>query len=208
MTKSIEQFLLKIQSVIGSKVVADNEGNIEEIHIVSDLRRSPKQILRDVEAILISEFDQTVDYKKISIAQVKNDTVKTEQDPRIKLKSIAYGNCGTSVDVTVTLEKFAEPYASTTSGIKTMSNTKRLAGTATLQAVENYLGMHEVFVFEDSKELTLAGVKIIIVNITSIYHNREENYIGTAVVMTDINEAVTRATLDAINRHILQLESI
>lgn len=208
MTKSIEQFLMKIQSVIGSKVIMDSNGVIEEIHIVSDLRRSPKQILRDVEAILISEFDQSVDYKKISIAQVKGDSVKTEQDPRIRLRSIEYGNCGTSIDVTVTLEKFGERYTSTQSGIKTAFNVMRLAGTTTLNAVENYLGIHDVFVFEDSKEVILGNTKIIAVSITSIYHHREETYIGTAKVVTDLNEAVTRATLDAINRHILQLESI
>lgn len=208
MTKSIEQFLMKIQSVIGSKVIMDSQGNIEEIHIVSDLRRSPKQILRDVEAILISEFDQSIDYKKISIAQIKGDSVKTEQDPRIRLRSIEYGNCGTSIDVTITLEKFGERYTSTMSGIKTAFNVMRLAGNTTLKAVENYLGMHDVFVFEDSKEVILANTKIIAVSITSTYHNREETYIGTAKVGTDLNEAVTRATLDAINRHILQLETM
>jgi len=208
MTKSIEQFLIKIQSVIGSKVIMDENNKIEEIHIISDLRRNPKQILRDVEAVLMSEFDQSVDYKKISIAQVKGDLVKTEQDPRIKLKSIEYGNCGTSIDITITLEKFSENYSSKISGIKTTSNVMRLAGMATLQAIENYLGIHEVFVFEDSKEVDLSTVKIIAVNITSIYHNREETYIGTAKVGTDINEAVTRATLDAVNRHILQMEII
>jgi len=208
MTKSIEQFLMKIQSVIGAKVIMDQAGVIEEIHIVSDLRRSPKQILRDVEAILISEFDQVVDYKKISIAQVKGNSVKTEQDPRIKLKSIEYNNCGTSIDVSITLEKFGESYMSTTSGIKTMTNVMRLAGTATLQAVENYLGIHEVFVFEDVKEVRLSNINVIIVSITSIYHHREESYIGTARVGTDLNEAVAKASLDAINRHILQLESI
>ncbi len=208
MTKSIEQFLIKIQSVIGSKVIMDENNKIEEIHIISDLRRNPKQILRDVEAVLMSEFDQSVDYKKISIAQVKGDLVKTERDPRIKLKSIEYGNCGTSIDITITLEKFSENYSSKISGIKTTSNVMRLAGMATLQAIENYLGIHEVFVFEDSKEVDLSTVKIIAVNITSIYHNREETYIGTAKVGTDINEAVTRATLDAVNRHILQMEII
>jgi len=208
MTKSIEQFLMKIQSVIGSKVIMGDDNKIEEIHIVSDLRRSPKQILRDIEAILISEFDQAVDYKKISIAQIKGDSVKTEQDPRIRLKSIEYGNCGTSIDVTVSLDKFGETYVSTTSGIKTTSNVMRLSGTAALEAVENYLGIHEVFVFEDCKEVKLGNIKVIVVNITSIYHHREESYIGNARVGTDLNEAVARATLDAINRHILQLETL
>jgi hypothetical protein len=208
MTKSIEQFLLKIQSVISTKVIMDDSGNIDEIHIISDMRRSPKQILRDVEAILISEFNQDVDYKKISIAQVKGHSLKADQDPRIKLKSIEYGNNGTAIDVTIILEKFGEPYMSTVSGIKTASNIMRLSGTATLMAVENYLGIHDVFVFEDSREVRLSNYTVIVVSITSIYHNREEVFIGTARVGTDLNEAVTRATLDAINRHILQLETI
>ncbi len=206
MTKSIEQFLMKIQSVIGTKVIMNDANEIEEVHIVSDLRRSPKQILRDVEAILISEFDQNVDYKKVSIAQIKGDSVKTELDPRIRLRSIEYGNSGSSIDVTVTLEKFTELYSSTISGIKTTGNMKRIAGTATLQAVEKYLDMPELFVFEGSQEITLAQMKNIIVAITSIYRNREETYIGTARIGSDLNEAVCRATLDAINRHILQLE--
>lgn len=207
MTANIEQYLMKIRSVIGSKVVVNEDGTIEEIHIVSDLRRSPKQILRDVEAILISEFNQTIDYKKVSIAQIKEDSVKTEQDPRVKLKSIEYTNCGASIDVTVTLEKFNEQFSHTLSGIKTTSNIKRLAGTCALRAVENYLGIQEVFVFEDSQEVRLSNIDIIVVSITSVFRNREEVYTGTAKIGTDMNEATTRATLDAINRHIVQLEA-
>jgi len=206
MTKNIEQFLLKIQSVIGAKVISDADDVIQEVHIVSDLRRSPKQILRDVEAILISEFDQIVDYKKISVAQIKEQAVKLEQDPRIKLKSIEYGNLGTSIDVTITLEKFGETYLSTRSGIKTMSNMMRLVGTATLKAVETYLGIHDVFVFEESKEVELSNINIVVVTIISIYYNKEELYIGTAKIKADLNEAVARATLDAVNRHIMQME--
>ena len=207
MTLHIEQFLMKIQSVIGAKVVMDQENNIEEIHIVSDLRRSPKQILRDVEAVLMSQFDQAVDYKKVSIAQVKGGTVKNEQDPRIRLRTIEYSNMGKMIDVTVTLEKGNEEYSKTKSGIKTSANVMRLAGKTVLGAIEEYLGIYDVFVFEDCKEIKLSDTVIIAVSITSIYHHREELFIGTAKVGTDVNEAVARATLDAINRHILQLEN-
>ncbi len=110
MTTHIEDFLMKIQSVIGSKVVMNQNGQIEEIHIVSDLRRSPKQILRDVEAVLLSQFNQAIDYKKVSIAQIKGGVIRNEQDPRIKLKSIEYSNMGNTIDVTVTLEKGNEEY--------------------------------------------------------------------------------------------------
>ncbi|WZL81680.1 hypothetical protein QBE53_00850 [Vallitaleaceae bacterium 9-2] len=207
MTTHIEDFLMKIQSVIGSKVVMNQNGQIEEIHIVSDLRRSPKQILRDVEAVLLSQFNQAIDYKKVSIAQIKGGVIRNEQDPRIKLKSIEYSNMGNTIDVTVTLEKGNEEYTKTKSGIKTTANVMRLSGKAVLDAIEQYLGIYDVFVFEDCKEIKLSDTLVIAVSITSIYHHREEMFIGTAKVGTDVNEAVTRATLDAINRHILQLEN-
>ncbi len=207
MTTHIEDFLMKIQSVIGSKVVMNQNGQIEEIHIVSDLRRSPKQILRDVEAVLLSQFNQAIDYKKVSIAQIKGGVIRNEQDPRIKLKSIEYSNMGNTIDVTVTLEKGNVEYTKTKSGIKTTANVMRLSGKAVLDAIEQYLGIYDVFVFEDCKEIKLSDTLVIAVSITSIYHHREEMFIGTAKVGTDVNEAVTRATLDAINRHILQLEN-
>ncbi len=207
MTTHIEDFLMKIQSVIGSKVVMNQNGQIEEIHIVSDLRRSPKQILRDVEAVLLSQFNQAIDYKKVSIAQIKGGVIRNEQDPRIKLKSIEYSNMGNTIDVTVTLEKGNEEYTKTKSGIKTTANVMRLSGKAVLDAIEQYLGIYDVFVFEDCKEIKLSDTLVIAVSITSIYHHREEMFVGTAKVGTDVNEAVTRATLDAINRHILQLEN-
>lgn len=207
MTTHIEDFLMKIQSVIGSKVVMNQSGQIEEIHIVSDLRRSPKQILRDVEAVLLSQFNQAIDYKKVSIAQVKGGAIRNEQDPRIKLKAIEYSNMGNTIDVTVTLEKGNTEYTKTKSGIKTTANVMRLSGKAVLDAMEQYLGIYDVFVFEDCKEIKLSDTLVIAVSITSIYHHREEMFVGTAKVGTDINEAVARATLDAINRHILQLEN-
>ncbi len=97
----MENYLKKIRSVQGCKVVLDDQENIEEIHIVSDLKRNPKQILRDIEAILISQFDVTIDYKKVSIAQIKSDMVQNDGDPRLKLKSIEFNNNGSNVEVRV-----------------------------------------------------------------------------------------------------------
>ncbi len=204
--KDIEQFLLKIQSVISSKVSVNSHGDIEKIHIVSDLRRSPEQISRDVEEILLSEFDMWINHEKVSITQVKDDLVKTKKDSRLKLKTIEYSNFGTSMEVSVILEKYNCQYASTVSGIRTSSNVRRLTGTAILQAIEKYLGKQDVIVYEDSQEIMMSGMRIIVVSIASIASRREELYIGTAQVTSDLNEAVARATLDAINRHIQQLE--
>lgn len=207
-TISIENYLQKVQSVMGCKVVMDKYDAISEIHIVSDLRRSPKQILRDIEAIMISEFDTSIDYKKVSIAQIQSGSIKLDQDPRLKLKLIEYNNNGTNVCVKVALEKQGMQYQSEVTGINTVHNFKRLVGSVVLKAVEQYLEAEEVFVFEDVKRVELANVDVMLVSITSVHGGREEIFTGTAKIISDSKEAIARATLDAVNRHVLHLDSI
>lgn len=207
-TETIENYLLKVQSVIGSKVIAGDRDQINEIHIVSDLRRSPKQILRDIEAVMISEFDMPIDYKKVSIAQVRSGSIKLDQDPRLKLRLIEYNNNGVNVTVKVALEKQDEIYESELTGINTSNNFNRLVGGVILKAVAIYLKVSDVFVFEDVKFVELANVNVVVVSITSVINGREEVFTGTAKVISDQKEAVARAALDAVNRHVLQLDAM
>ncbi len=203
--EKMENYLKKIRSVQGCKVVIDENENIEEIHIVSNLRRNPKQILRDIEAILISEFDISIDYKKVSIAQIKGDAVQQESDPRLKIKSIEYNNNGSNVEVRVVLEKCGQTYESSMSGINTLSNINRILGNTVLRAVEKFCQVEDVFVFEDARRVSLSNVEVMVVSISSQLKGREEIYTGSAKIGNDAKEALARATMDSINRHILQL---
>lgn len=206
--ENIEKYLLKVQSVIGCKVAVDRDDSISEIHIVSDLRRSPKQILRDIEAVMISEFSMPIDYKKVSIAQVQSGSIKLDQDPRLKLKLIEYNNNGANVMVKVALEKQGEVYESDLVGINTTNNFKRLVGTTVLKAVEEYCGAENVFVFEDVKRVELANITVMVVSMTSVINGKEEIFTGTARITSDSKEAIARATLDAVNRHVLHLDAL
>lgn len=206
--EAIEKYLMKVQSVIGCKVVTDRDENINEIHIVSDLRRSPKQILRDVEAVMISEFNTSIDYKKVSIAQVQSGSIRLDQDPRLRLNLIEYNNNGSNVTVKVALEKQGEIYHAEVTGVNTANNFKRLIGQAVLKAVELYLEVKEVFVFEDVKRVELANVEVMLVSMTSVISGKEEIFTGTAKIISDSKETIARATLDAVNRHVLHLDAI
>jgi hypothetical protein len=206
--ESIEKYLQKVQSVLGCKITLDQEDKISEIHIVSDLRRSPKQILRDIEAIMISEFDINIDYKKVSIAQIQSGSLKLDQDPRLKLKLIEYNNNGSNVTVKVALEKQGEVYESELLGVHTANNFRRLIGAVVLKAVEKYCDATDVFVFEDVKKVHLANMEVMVVAMTSVFNGTEEIFTGTAKIQNDSNEAIARATLDAVNRHVLHLDLI
>jgi len=46
---------------------------ITEIHVLSRSNRSPKQIVRDVQSVLINLLNRTIDYRKVSVAYLSAD---------------------------------------------------------------------------------------------------------------------------------------
>ncbi|KGG80095.1 hypothetical protein [Caloranaerobacter azorensis] len=201
--KDIEQFINQIKSVLSCKIVADENGSIQEIHILSDTKRSPKQVSRDVQSGLISRFGLDIDHKKISIAQI-DEKVAENKDFRLKLKTIEFSTLGTKVFIKVILEKDEEVFEGEISGINTVSNSQRLLGTAALKAVEKFLGTEDNFILEDIKTIELAGREVVVSAVTFVTNNYEKLLSGCAFVNRDKKEAVVKATLDAINRSIIR----
>ncbi|HEY6193628.1 MAG TPA: hypothetical protein VI504_01175, partial [Candidatus Eisenbacteria bacterium] len=52
-------------------VRADGE-ELTEIHVVTSSRRSPKQIVRDVQAVLRTDLAQTIDHRIVSVALARS----------------------------------------------------------------------------------------------------------------------------------------
>lgn len=199
----LESYINKIKSVISSKVIIDNDQEIQEIHIVSTNDRSTKQISRDVQSILICQFGLDIDHKKISIAQVY-ENLKSNREFRLKVKAIEYLTSSTRADVKVILSKDDSDFEGTTTGPNTSSNAMRMLANATLKAVECFCGTDQNFILEDVKSTTLAGKELIMVAVTFVSDCNEQIYCGSAFEGRDVKETVVKATLDAINRSILK----
>ena len=65
----IEGTLSRLRGVVSARLVRDERGEIQEVHVLADALRHPKQIGRDIESALFSEFGIRIDHRKISIAQ-------------------------------------------------------------------------------------------------------------------------------------------
>ena len=78
-TENLEKMLLKIPGINGAKIVADYQGTLREIHILADIKKSPKQIVRDIETALYASSGIKIDRKIVSIVQMKQegDTVQS-----------------------------------------------------------------------------------------------------------------------------------
>ncbi len=201
--KEMEQLINQISSVISCKIVIDDQNNIQEIHVLSNVKRGPKQISRDIQSILISKFGLNIDYKKISVAQI-DENMSEDIDFRLKLSSIQYSLSESKAIIKVTLEKEGKHYEGQASGIQTKHNSEKMIATATLKAVENFLGIEDMFIIEDLKTVNIAHRDVVVTAIIYINEYEEQFFTGCASVNRDKKEAIVKSTLDGINRKIMK----
>jgi len=198
-----EQAIKQIKGVIAARIKVNDQGDIEEVHILAGSGRAPKQIVRDIESLLIAQFDVQIDHKKVSVAQVEDDedgTFAIVESTRPKLLGVTLRTVNGMAEVKVELltgDKIIEGIAQVPSSAQ---NKLRLFVEATLQALSPLTLDKFLFVTEDVGITQLAKQQIALVSITSITTTGEQSLTGCALVRNDDREAVVKATLDAVNR--------
>ena len=195
----IEDFLKLIEGIESCKILG-NQDEILEIHILSDGSRSPKQISRDIETAIVTKFDIRIDRKIISIVQFKGTEIKLSS--RIEFQGVTISTSNNSLEIVVKLLHEEREYFSKQTGVNTLANRNRLISEATLRAVEEIIGQPNTMFTDDIVISSLTGHTIVTALIAFKLGYMEETLVGSAVARSDNNEAIARATLDAVNRRI------
>jgi len=207
----IEGTLSRLRGIVSVRVVTDDHGDIVEIHVLADQNRHPKQMSRDIESALFSEFGIRVDHRKISIAQTRG----SEGPPtgvRLKFLSIDYSIDRTSARARVSVGRGDETFigaASTTAGGDV--NQEELVARATLEAVQEFLRATSLRNGEVAMELRdfsrseRNGAVFFAVTVRLHGERGELDLIGSAIVRDDPWRAAACATLDALNRRLPSL---
>jgi hypothetical protein len=193
------EIINKIDGVKNVKIIEEND-EILELHILANKLRSPKQIVRDIESSLIAVFDYRIDRKVISIAQI--ETNETKAINRIKYEGISSQNAGTMIECSVKLSYEDEEFEVPVSKVRTQANVKKIVAEATLRSVEKVIGQTVVFDIQDILVSSTRDISFVSVFVNIVAENNEETVIGSAIVRTDINDAIAKATLDAVNRRL------
>lgn len=196
---SIRDMIAKIEGVLNVKVVNENE-ELLEVHILANSLRAPKQIVRDIESALLAAFDYRIDRKIISIAQIQTE----DNDPirRVRYSGIDFKTEGSALECSVRLTHDGEEYEEPVTLVKTVANAKRIVAEAAIKTIEKILGQAYLFSVEDVISSTSRNITYITVIVSMVIDDREELMIGSAIVKNDINEAIAKAALDAVNRRI------
>lgn len=199
--EEIETFLNKIISVLNSRVVLNSNNQIVELHILANNQRSAKQIIRDVQSALMTKFYIKIDHKVISIAQVYDD-VDDENFavPRLMIKSVEYISYNMTGKAKVTLEYDNNIYVGEIEGIHSTNQVYRLVGQAALNAVELFSDNSNKFILEEIKVVEISNRRVLISGVSLVSKDSEKLLIGKCIVENDMNNAIAKAVLDAVNR--------
>ncbi len=196
---SLKNMIAKIDGVMNVKLIVEND-ELTEVHILANSLRAPKQIVRDIESSLLAAFDYRIDRKIISIAQIQ--TEDTEALRRVKYCGIDLKTEGNALECTVSLLHDGEEFGEPISGIKTAANRRKIVADAAIKTIEKILGQAFLFNIEDVIVNTSRDITYVSVLVNMVLNENEQTMIGSAIVKHDINEAIAKATLDAVNRRI------
>lgn len=180
--------------------VVENGNGVEEIHVVASASKSPKQLVRDIESLLLAKHKATVDRKKISIAQLSERVLPMTQRPLVS--SVVAAQAGTELRIEVKLGSGGEEFVGTSTGPTSKSWVRRTVVVATLEAVKGLTKQALAFALEDVTIVTLSRERVALVALSAVSGGPEQIYCGTAHIRHDEKDAIVRATLDAVNRRI------
>jgi len=199
--KKYENVIKQIRGVIAVRVVLDHEGDFEEIHVLAGTERNPKQLVRDIETVIMVAFGIVMDHKKISIVQMPEDNIMLSADNwRPRLVCIDTSISKVKISATVQLSVLERTVEGTASGPNSPLNRMRMVATATLAALERFSEGRVSLSVDEISKMNFHGSEIIIVSVFMVSPGNEDILLGAAYVNGNEGEAVGKATLSAVNR--------
>lgn len=173
-----------------------------EIHIVSLGKRTPKQIVRDVQSLAAASFGLKIDHRIVSIVQLEKDDVSPRAESRPRIERVAIGNEGHSEWVEVSLRwPNNESTQGTGSSGRTREGRARGATTAVLECLDKALSLISATIEVDQIVIQRVGAADWVLVHAILFEGRDSlALLGSAMVHDDVATAAARALLDAVNR--------
>lgn len=194
-------YIDKLPGVLNSNIVLNGD-EIAEIHILSDISRSPKQLVRDIQSLLMAQFNKEIDHKVISIAQI-DVCVPQRSSTRLVIEEVAFTKRRASSEFRVSLSYKGQVHCGASSCTNDSADIYRAIAQATLAAAAQAQGGDTQFSVLDVRFCELAGERAVVVCISiKTPGGILGRYSGSSFASDDMETAIVRATLCAINRKI------
>jgi len=202
-SNTYSEYITKLPGVINANVVFV-DGEIEEIHVLSDTFRTPKQIVRDIQSLFQAQFQKEIDHRIISVAQIESELNPTSRhSPRLVIETVTVAKKRDQTDVEVTLSLDGKMYIGRQSSLKDNYDVNRGIAQATINSIALSSESPQKYTILDVRFSEIAGERMAIVCVSlSSPGNIVCRCSGTAFSYDEDSVAIVKATLSALNRRI------
>jgi hypothetical protein len=212
---ALEAAILRIQGIQAARVVAGPGGRVSEVHVLAGRERGAKQLVRDVQSVILTNFGVDIDYRTVSVVQLEENSpsvpaqsegrpapVSVPVPPQIDstrpaIVRLVTETSGFTTEVKIGVSVSGSERAGIARGPSTSG--LRLVAGAIVDAVGEMLHASSVEV-QSAELMTVGLVQLAVVVLRLATSRGEQTLTGSAMVRKDANDAVARATLDALNR--------
>lgn len=199
LASKLEGLIRRMNGVIAARVVTDSFDRPVEVHVLTNLSRSPKQVARDVQSCAASACGLQVDHRIISVAQVRDDSIG-QPGIRLRIKGLSLTMDENTLTVKVTLAHKGVLFEGSSSVMSKAQGKYVAAALACVNCLHGFLGADSLFSVMEVQKTRMAGMDAFNVVLNHIYDGRQMLLTGACLVQDDDYMAVVRATLHAVNR--------
>jgi hypothetical protein len=210
--KRAEAAIRSLRDVEAASVQIEDD-DIREIHVLTSSSRPAKQIVRDVQTLLLTRFNRAIDHRVVSVAYARpgptlapraarapTPELEGSSARRIRFGSVNLYVASGRAQAQVELGWKGATRLGTASGSATREGAQALIVSATLSAVQEFLEDGLALSLQDIELLRLGKQDVIVVSLSLLAHRSEKTLVGCCTVEQDAQQAVVLATLAALNR--------
>jgi len=191
----LRERISQLEGVLSVRV-SKNNGEIDEIHVLSEEGRDPKRLVRDIETVFQVETGLSFDHKKISIARINEQKEEKECKERIELKGVYLRR--KEPICTVELKYRGEEKSYKFEGNE-LDDPPQIVLKTLVKAIETLLKTSFQIKIKDIKKLNMEQ-NVIFVMLTVNESGKEEDLMGVSLIEENLPLAVSKAFFHALNR--------
>lgn len=206
--RELEATLGRVRGVAAARVVLNERGDVETIHLLAAGSRSPDQIAADVAAVCAALFNLPVHPRQLRVSLLEDGpAVAPAAAP--ELHSLTVESTRHGCRVTVKLRAGDGLYEGEVVGADVVSARPRLAAEAALAAVAQWEAegpehdSRAAVALYDLQTIVLGPKHVVLAALVADERRAggEERWlVGCALVEKDLADAAVRAVLDAVGR--------
>lgn len=197
----VERALCQVPGVAGARLVPGFEREVDELHVLTSVERSPKQTVRDVQTLMMARFGITTDHRVVSVVQI-DEPQAFAGGARVVVDTVGVSQSDVTVSVEVAVRDGDDTLTGTGEGPATAAGQRRATARATLEALRPLLDDGQAVELEGIEVSAVQGRQVAITLVHFRTRRGELTVAGSALVRDSETDAVARSVLDALNRTI------